>query len=138
IEKDSSIAVLKIKSFSIGNYEPFYKDVFKRIKDNKSQTLILDLRENPGGRLSEINQLYSFVADSSIAFADKSEVASKTSFFKRDYFGGGLLTNFAKTLAYPLYASFIYLKVKKEDGKYYYRTGENKAKPLPENRFEGK
>ena len=35
IEKDSSVAVLKIKSFSIGNFEPFYKEVFKRIKDNK-------------------------------------------------------------------------------------------------------
>lgn len=138
IEKDSSVAVLKIKSFSIGDYEPFYKEAFKRIKDNKSKSLILDLRDNPGGRLSEINQLYSFVTDSSIAFVDKSEVASKTSFLKRDYFGGGLLTNFVKTLAYPFYVSFIYLKVKKENGKYYYRTGENKARPLPENRFEGK
>lgn len=138
MEKDSSVAVLEIKSFSIGNYEPFYKDAFKRIEKNKSKTLILDLRDNPGGRLSEINQLYSFVADSSIAFADKSEVASKMSFFKREYFGGGLLTNVAKTLAYPIYASFIYLKVKKEDGKYYYKTSENKAKPLPENRFRGK
>jgi C-terminal processing protease CtpA/Prc len=138
IEKDSAVAVLKIKSFSIGNYEPFYKEAFKRIKDNKSSTLILDLRDNPGGRLSEINQLYSFVADSSIAFADKSEVVSKTSFLKRDYFGGGIVTNFLKTLAYPVYVSYIYLKVKKEDEKYYFITRESKAKPLPENRFEGK
>ena len=138
IEKDSSVAVLKIKSFSIGNYTPFYKDIFKRIKANKATTLVLDLRENPGGRLSEINYLYSFVADSSIAFADKSEVASKTSFLNRDYFGGGLATNFLKTLAYPIYVSYIYLKVKKENGKYYFRTSENKAKPLPENHFAGK
>lgn len=138
IEKDSSVAVLKINSFSIGNYKPFYQEVFKRIKANKSKVLILDLRKNPGGRLSEINYLYSFVADSAIAFADKSEVVSKTSFLKRDYFGGGLAVNFLKTLAYPIYVSYIYLKVKKEDGKFYYRTGENKAKPLPENRFEGK
>lgn len=138
IEKDSSVAVLKIKSFSIGNFEPFYEEAFKRIEKNKSKTLILDLRDNPGGRLSEINQLYSFVADSSIAFADKSEVASKMSFFNRDYFGGGLITNFAKTLAYPFYASYIYLKVKKQDGKYYYATSEHKAKPFPENRFKGK
>lgn len=138
IEKDSSVAVLKIKSFSIGNYQPFYKEAFKRINDNKSSTLILDLRGNPGGRLSEINQLYSFVADSAIAFTDKSEVVSKTSFLKRDYFGGSLVTNFLKTLAYPIYVSYIYLKVKKEDGKYYYTTSENKVKALPDNRFEGK
>lgn len=138
IEKDSSVAVMKINSFSIGNYASFYKESFKRIKDNKSKVLILDLRGNPGGRLSEINQLYSFVADSTIAFADKSEVVSKTSFLKRDYFGGGLATNVLKTLAYPLYVSFNYLKVKKVDDKYYYATSENKQKPLPENNFTGK
>lgn len=138
IENDSSVAVLKIKSFSIGNYVPFYKEAFKRIKENKSKTLILDLRGNPGGRLAEINQLYSFLSDSAIAFADKSEVASKTSFFKRKYYGGGLAVNAVKTIVYPIYASFIFLKVKKEDGKYYYRTSENKVRPLPEERFKGK
>lgn len=137
-ENDSSIAVLKIKSFSVGHYQPFYKDAFKRIRENKSKTLILDLRGNPGGRLSEINQLYAFVADSAIAFADKSEVVSKSSFLKRDYFGGGLATNFVKTLAYPFYVSYIFLKVKKEGDKYYYQTSESKVKPLPEDRFKGK
>ncbi len=138
IEKDSSVAVLKIKSFSVGNYEPFYKEAFKRIKDNKSKFLILDLRGNPGGRLSEINNLYSFVADSAIAFADKSEVATKTSFLKREYFNGGITTKVLKSIFYPLYVSFIYLKVKKEGDKYYYYTNENKVKPLREDRFKGK
>lgn len=138
IENDSSVAVLKIKSFSIGNYEPFYKEAFKRIKDNKSKYLILDLRDNPGGRLSEINLLYSFVADSTIAFADKSEVVSKTSFLKRDYFSGNLGSKVLQSFAYPFYASFIYLKIKKDGDKYYYTTNENKIKPLKENHFEGK
>lgn len=138
IEKDSSIAVLKIKSFSIGNYKLFYKEAFKQIKDNNATTLILDLRGNPGGRLSEINQLYSFVTDSAIAFVDKSEVVSKTSFLKRDYFGGGIVANTIKTIVYPLYASYILIKVKKEDNKYYFSTTENKVNPLPENRFKGK
>lgn len=137
-ENDSSVVVLKIKSFSIGDYEPFYKEAFKRIKENKSKYLILDLRDNPGGRLSEINYLYSFVADSAIAFADKSEVVSKTSFLKRDYFGGNIATKVIQTLVYPLYVSFIYLKVKKEDNKFYYTTSEHKVKPLEENRFKGK
>ncbi|WP_026718546.1 S41 family peptidase [Flavobacterium antarcticum] len=137
MEKDSSVAVLKIKSFSIGNYEPFYKDAFKRIKENKSKYLLLDLRGNPGGRLSEINNLYSFVADSAIAFADKSEVATKTSFLKREYFNGGITTKVLKSIVYPFYVSFMYLKVKKEGDKYYYYTSENKVKPIRENRFKG-
>lgn len=138
IEKDSSVALLKIKSFSIGHYEPFYKEAFKRIKENKSKYLILDLRDNPGGRLSEINYIYSFVADSAIAFADKSEVVSKTSFLKRDYFGGNIATKALQTIAYPLYVGFIYFKVKKEGDKFFYTTSEHKIKPLDENRFKGK
>ena len=139
IEKDSSIAVLKIKSFSIGDYQTFYKESFERIKKNKSQYLILDLRDNPGGRLSEISYLYSFVSDSLTAFADKSEVATKTSFLKRDYFkGGGFGAKIIKTLAYPFYVSYLYLKVKKEDDKYFYATSETKIKPFQENRFMGK
>ncbi|WP_026976347.1 S41 family peptidase [Flavobacterium tegetincola] len=138
IEKDSSVAVLNIKSFSIGDYEPFYKQAFDRIKANKSQYLILDLRDNPGGRLSEINYIYSFVADSAIAFADKSEVVSKTSFLKRNYFNGNIGTKALQTIAYPFYVSYIFLKVKKENDKFYYKTSENKVKPLDENRFKGK
>jgi C-terminal processing protease CtpA/Prc len=138
IEKDSSVAVLKIKSFSIGTYKPFYEESFERIKKNKSTHLILDLRNNPGGRLSEISYFYSFVSDSAIAFTDKSEVVSKTSFLKRDYFGGGLPTNFLKALAYPFYVSYIYLKVKKDGDKYYFSTSETKEKPLNEDRFKGK
>ncbi|WP_432670868.1 S41 family peptidase [Flavobacterium sp. SM2513] len=136
--KDSSVAVLKIKSFSIGNYEPFYKESFKRIINNKSKYLVLDLRDNPGGRLSEINYLYSFVADSIIPFVDKSQVASKTSFLKRDYFTGSWTTKALKSLAYPFYVGYIYLKVKKEDDNFYFYTSENRTKALQENRFKGK
>lgn len=138
IENDSSVAILKIKSFSIGNYEPFYKEAFNKIKENKSKILILDLRSNPGGRLAEINHLYSFLADSAIAFADKSEVTSKTSYLKRKYYGGSFVQNAVKTIVYPFYASYVFFKVKKENDKYYFRTSESKIQALPENRFKGK
>lgn len=138
IEKDSSIAVLKIKSFSIGDYETFYKETFKQLKESKAKFLILDLRDNPGGRLNEINKLYSFVADSAIAFADKSELVSKTSFLKRDYFTGGLATKVLKTIAYPFYVGAIYLIVEKQGDKYYFSGSEARIQTLQENRFKGK
>lgn len=138
IEKDSSVAVLRIKSFSIGDFKTFYKQTFIKIKNNKTTTLILDLRGNPGGRLREIRNLYSFVADSAIAFADKNEVVSKTSMLNRTYFSGNLANKALQALAYPLYASFTYFYVEKAGGKYYFSGSESRIKPLDENKFEGR
>lgn len=138
IEKDSSVAVLKIKSFSIGKFEPFYLEAFKKMNTNKTKTLVLDLRNNPGGRLREIYFLHSFLADSAFAFVDKSEVASKTSMLKRPYFGGGIAIDAVKAIGYPFFASYTYFRVKKEDQKYYYATKENKVKPVSNDGFKGK
>lgn len=138
IEKDSLIAVLKIKSFNIGDYATFYKETFQRIKNAKSKVLILDLRNNPGGRLNEINNLYSFVADSAIAFTDKSEVATKTSLLKRDYFTGNLSTKVLKTIVYPFYLGAVYLFTEKQGSKYYFSGSESRIQKLQENRFKGK
>ena len=100
--------------------------------------LILDLRNNLGGRLNEINTLYSFVADSAIAFADKSEVATKTSLLKRDYFTGNLGTKVLKTIVYPFYLGAVYLIIEKQGSKYYFSGSETRIQKLQENRFKGK
>ena len=137
-EKDSSIAILDIKSFSIGDYKTFYKQSFKEIKDKNIQYLIIDLRNNLGGRLNEINYLYSFIADSSISFIDKSVVATKTSLLKRDYFDKNWGINIVKGITYPLYASYTLLRVKKSEKTYFYKTSQNKPFPLNANHFKGK
>ncbi len=88
--------------------------------------------------MAEINQLYSFVADSAIAFADKSELATKTSFLKRKYFNGSFASKIIKGMAYPFYASYILLKTKKDGDNYYFSTSEAKMQTLSEDRFKGK
>jgi C-terminal processing protease CtpA/Prc len=67
MEKDSSVAILKIRSFNKGDFRPFTKK-FSKIDSYKSKTLILDLRDNGGGRLNEIVDLYSYLADSTFVF----------------------------------------------------------------------
>ena len=89
MEKDSSVAIMKIRSFNKGDFRPFYKESFRKIDNYKSNTLILDLRDNGGGRLNEIVDLYSYLADSTFVFLDKSEVVSKSSLMEGAYFNGG-------------------------------------------------
>ena len=63
IGKDSTIAYLKIRSFSNGNYKKFYKESFEKLDSLKTEHLILDLRDNGGGRIAEIDYLYSFLTN---------------------------------------------------------------------------
>lgn len=140
IESDSSIAVMKIRGFTKGNFYPFYEDSFKKIKDHKSSTLILDLRNNGGGRLSEIVELYSYLADSTFVFIDESEVTSKTSLaLNTPYFkGGGILGVAAKTIFAPVFYSYTLLKVRKKTGEKYTYAMNSKPQKIKPDAFKGK
>lgn len=139
LEKDSSVAVMKIRSFKIGDSKTFYKESFSKIAAYQSQTLILDLRDNGGGRLNEVADLYSYLADSTFVFLDKSEVVSKSSLFKGAYFHGGSFgVKVLKTILSPLMYSYLVLTVhKNKDGKNYYAT-QTKPRKLSRNAFKGK
>ncbi|TGD59768.1 S41 family peptidase [Flavobacterium humi] len=140
MEKDSSVAVLTIKGFKNGDYSTFYKEAFEKIKKHKSQSLIIDLRNNGGGRMSEIANLYAYLADTSFVFTQDYKVTSKTSLFRAEYFkSGGIGAKVAKGIASPIYYGFMFFKVRKgEDGLYYYHTSRSKIKEPKQNAFSGK
>jgi C-terminal processing protease CtpA/Prc len=140
MEKDSAIAIISIKGFKNGDYNTFYKESFKKIKAYQSKTLIIDLRNNSGGRMSEIANLYSYLADTSFVFSDKYEVVSKTSLFKADYFKtGGVGLKVFKTIISPIYYGFTFFKVhKNRDGKYYYSPSQSKLRKVKDDAFKGK
>lgn len=139
MQTDSSVAVMSIKQFKIGNYSNFYEESFEKIKYYKSKTLIIDLRDNGGGRLAEIKELYSYLADTSFVFLKKSEVTSKNSLFKYAYLkGGSPLLKTAKVIATPLVYPVFYLITKKDaNGKYYENLFVKPQKIMPQA-FKGK
>ena len=141
IGQDSVVAYMKINGFTIGDYEKFYKNSFSRIKTLNAKTLIIDLRDNGGGRLAEIANLYAYLATEPYIFADKSEVVSRTSVIANmDYFKGKswywqpFLVAIAPVV-YPLY----YFKISKgSDGKFYQSSSETKSKKPKADNFKGK
>lgn len=136
--KDSCTAIMKIKSFTVGNYHGFYKESFETLKQTGTQNLIIDLRYNFGGRLNEIEELYSYLAaDSTYTFSRPSQVAGKTSMFQMDYFKGSKPLLFTvKALVSPIVYGYLFFRTnKKDDGNYYITS--SKEKKAKENKFTG-
>ncbi|WP_299523977.1 S41 family peptidase [Winogradskyella sp.] len=140
IGEDSTVAFLEIKSFSKGSkYEDFYEEVFAKIDSAKSQYLIIDLRNNFGGRLKEITCLYSYLTDENFVMINPSEINSRSPFLK--YMMSNARPTSTKILA-GIFSPFIYgydlFKTKKEKGQLYYRFKASREQEPKPNNFKGK
>ncbi|MCG9791141.1 S41 family peptidase [Flavobacterium algicola] len=138
MQQDSSVALMKIRKFTNGNYKRFYKQSFKSLQDHKTKTLILDLRNNGGGRLSEITYLYTYLSKTNFRFLQKTEVVSSKSLLKGAYWNGGSIpVKILKTIFAPFAYTYLLLTVHKDDkGKNYYTT-ETRQRSLKNNVFKG-
>lgn len=139
VEKDSSIAVIKIRGFKNRGYKKFYKETFKKIKKYHSKNLILDLRDNTGGRLNEINYLYSFLADTAYIFLDKTQVVSKSSIIRGDYLDKvPFVIKALKTIIFPLSYTYSFITTHKDKEGYYYQKLMSREQKIKKNAFTSK
>ncbi|MBO9637130.1 MAG: hypothetical protein J7576_03095 [Siphonobacter aquaeclarae] len=60
---DSSIAILDINTFGDGSYRKWYRRVFREIERKKVTHLVIDLRNNGGGKVAASNLLMRYVMD---------------------------------------------------------------------------
>lgn len=138
--KDSAIAYMKIKTFSGSYSRKFYKQSFAMLKKSPAKYLILDVRDNLGGSLSEINNLYSYLVSEDFKFIKDMEVTSRTSMFNANYFNE--IPSLAKPIAaitYPIYLIGTALSVKKTEDKFYLKNnGIFSLKKPKKNHFDGK
>lgn len=139
LEKDSSIAVIKIRGFKNRGYKKFYKETFEKINEYHSKNLILDLRDNTGGRLNEINYLYSFLADTSYIFLDKTQVVSKSSVIVGDYLDKvPFLFKAVKTIVFPLSYTYSFITTHKDTEGNYYQKLMCREQKIKKNAFTSK
>lgn len=139
--KDSTLAYLKIGQFGEGRFKKAYTKLFDSIYKVKSEVLVLDLRDNPGGRAMEITELYKYFADSSFKIYAPSKVSSKSSLLNAGFYNRmpkAIWPFFS--IYYPFYAVHRFVNTKKHaDGSYYYAgMSGNKWKQPHEHAFKGK
>lgn len=140
LDHDNSIAYISIKKFSDNNSDKFYKETFERIKEAKSSYLILDIRNNYGGSLQEINNLYSYLVSEPFTLIKPSRLNSGFTPLKTNYFKKSTPLEYAlKGITYPTY---FFLKTlhtyKGKDGKFYYKIKADKVTQPNKNAFNGK
>mgnify|MGYP000058613309 CR=1 FL=1 len=139
LKTDSSVAYIKVKSFSATYAKKFYDQTFRKIRKAKSDYLILDVRDNLGGSLSEINTLYSYLTDEKFTLIKSPEMTSKTSGMHQNYFRGqSVFTSILSAPGYPFFLAGNYLLSSKKDKKYYFREFASRATKPKENAFKGK
>jgi len=129
IGKDSTVAYMKIRGFTTGSYEEFYKESFSVIDSLKTKELIIDLRDNGGGRLKEIDELYSYLTMEDYIMINPCEVNSRIPILKMFMSNTSSVGTkiFAGVLS-PFLLTHNLLKVKKEDGKLFYKFKQSKVK----------
>lgn len=124
-------AMLKIPSFSSNQDLPmFLQKSFKQIESMDIKNLIIDLRNNQGGRDEYGLLLFSYLAMKPFRYYKNISVATvDTTFLNRLYFG-----DIPFNSAIPDYVSYI----QEENGSYFYTSHANLGLHQPkENAFKG-
>lgn len=139
MDADSTTAVMKIRGFSNGNYKNFYRNSFALLQNAKTKYLVLDLRDNGGGRISEIAYLYSYLTSETYQFINPSEVTSRTPIMTFAMSNTTpLIMKITAALLSPFIVTHNLLKTKKVNDTLYYNFKYAKPQEPQSNYFNGK
>ncbi|WP_207421804.1 S41 family peptidase [Desertivirga brevis] len=129
---DSSVAVMRVSNFRKDAYRSFYKKSFELISRAKTKTLVIDLRDNPGGYAKDAADLYSYLIDSSVRFNRSLELTSRASLLNNYRFMSKVKPPFAKPFvsAMATVAAIPPTLTMKKEGESVYSYSESSSKNL--------
>ncbi|WP_108840591.1 S41 family peptidase [Aquimarina sp. Aq78] len=137
-DSTSAIAYIKIRSFTNGNYKDFYEESFSKIDSATSKNLIIDLRGNLGGRLAEIEELYSYLTDKEYVFIEEAKMTKRLSFLYPLFHTKSWIGKTGAILFSPVLTTYQFFKVKKENGDPYFKFKYSKLRNPKSNSYTGK
>ena len=126
---DSSLALITVNSFSGGSHlKSFFHQSFKTISKSKNKNVVIDLRGNGGGDISNYVSLAKYIRNTPFKVADTAVAISK---------GFGGYTKYIKSGFFNNIGLFLFSK-KKSDGRYHFSYWENHTMhPKRKNLFSG-
>jgi hypothetical protein len=126
VDSAQKLFVLKIKSFKSAHYKKTYRKVFRKLRKNKTENLVIDLRYNGGGNLENCYRLMKYVEDKEQTVTLRSHVKK---FPEKKYAGG----NFGFRVTKFVLKTFGTKKVN-EDTAWF----TEKLKPYKKHHYNGK
>jgi hypothetical protein len=128
IDTSLQTAFMDVNTFTKGGrLRRFFKRSFKKLEENNTLNLVIDLRGNGGGSVTNSNLLTKYITDHRFKIADSLYAIKKTG-----KYGRYQKNHFSNSL-------FMFLMTKKEkDGNYHFNYFEGKHyKPKAKNHFNG-
>ncbi|HWY12632.1 MAG TPA: S41 family peptidase, partial [Bacteroidia bacterium] len=74
VGSDKELFVLKIRSFKSSRYKKIYRRVFRTLRKNKTENLVIDLRNNGGGNLANSYRLLKYLMETEQTITLKTHV----------------------------------------------------------------
>lgn len=123
-----SMAVMDVNTFTKSyRLQRFFKSSFKQLRKRTTQNLVIDLRSNGGGSVTNSNLLTKFIVDKPFKIADSLYALNRTTPYRK--YQKDRLSN----------ALFlVFMTKRKKDGNYHFGYYERKKfKPKKKNHFDG-
>jgi hypothetical protein len=128
LQYDSSFALMTVNGFSKGHLKNFFKRSFRNLEKNKTENLVIDLRQNGGGDIIKSVFLAKYLLDTSFKIADTVVAKSHTLAPYTRYISKGWLNNIG----------LFFVTHKENDGKFHFGYWERHTfKPKKKNHFNG-
>ena len=129
LKTTNNTSVMTINSFAGGSHlKNFYRKSFKEIRKNNIQNLVIDIRANGGGDISNYVALTKYLRNTSFKVADTAAAISK---------GFGEYTKYIKAGLFNNIGLFLFSK-KQADGRYHFGYWERHTiRPRNKNHFSG-
>lgn len=125
IDSSRNAAVLDLNSFPSTKFKKFYRKSFKRLAENGTETLIIDLRGNGGGYFPNGNQLMRYLMDEQFTMDfDRPKQQAKRSRHVKTNLPGKL-------------TRFLFMTIPDRNREDPDRNYQIRFKPLKKNHFNG-
>jgi len=124
----NSVAIMEINSFTGGRLKSFFKRSFKSIKKQGLENLVIDIRSNGGGDVSNYTALTRYIRHTPFKVCDTMTANTKRLGHYKKYFKSAWLNSFI----------LFFVTKKEDDGLYHFRYWEKHVfQPRKKNHFNG-
>ena len=128
IDSSKKYATLTLNTFSDGHLRKFFRKSFKKLKEEKIQNLVLDLRNNGGGKVNMSTLLTKYISKTSFKIVDRAYTPARGLGKYAKYFKGKFLNSI----------QMYFSSRKNKDGNYHIRRMEKHFYEPKKKNYEGK